>query len=153
MTYGNAALYFDPEGYSISGPRLMGRNAAGHGFLNGMFRHARVDRFMAFTDQTTAFSAFKSMALDAGVKTPVQEISKVDMGRLSEVGCVFYPGPGLGVQAWERELFGSRAWSLCGITHTTLSGRAMDGIAGLLTEPLHSWDAVICTSQIGRAHV
>ena len=150
MTLGNAALYFDPEGYSISGPKLMGRNAAGHGFLNGLFRHAKVDHFTAFTDQPTSFRAFKSMAAEAGAHAPVQEIQKASMGKLAEAGCVFYPGPGLGLHAWERELFGSRAWSLCGITHTTLSGRAMDGIAGLLTEPLYPWDALICTSRAVR---
>jgi glycosyltransferase involved in cell wall biosynthesis len=150
MTFGNAALYFDPEGYSISGPKLMGRNAAGHSFLNGLFRHATVDRFMAFTDQPSSFRAFKSMAADAGVTAPVQEIPKASMGKLAEAGCVFYPGPGLGPHAWERELFGPRAWSLCGITHTTLSGRAMDGIAGVLTEPLYPWDALICTSRAVR---
>ena len=71
MTLGNAALYFDPEGYSISGPKLMGRNAAGHGFLNGLFRHAKVDHFTAFTDQPTSFRAFKSMAAEAGAHAPV----------------------------------------------------------------------------------
>jgi len=27
------ALIFEPDGYSLDGPRLMGRQAAGHGFL------------------------------------------------------------------------------------------------------------------------
>jgi hypothetical protein len=33
------AIYFHPEAYSISGPRLMGRNAAGESFLRGFVRH------------------------------------------------------------------------------------------------------------------
>ena len=34
-------------------------------------------------------------------------------------------------QAWQRELHGSRAWSLCGVNHTLSSARAMDGFTGL----------------------
>ena len=39
----NAAIHFRPDGYLTSGPRLMGRQAAGNGFLRGFFRHAGVE--------------------------------------------------------------------------------------------------------------
>ena len=39
------------------------------------------------------------------------------------------------------------AYSLVGVTHTTASQRAMDGIAGLLSGPVMPWDALICTSS------
>jgi glycosyltransferase involved in cell wall biosynthesis len=40
---------------------------------------------------------------------------------------------------------GASAYSLCGVFHTTAS--MLDEIAGLLQEPLTSWDAVICPSK------
>ena len=35
-----ACIYYHPEAYSTSGPKLMGRNAAGESFLRGFFLHA-----------------------------------------------------------------------------------------------------------------
>ena len=46
-----------------------------------------------------------------------------------------------------RSRYGDSLWSLCGITHTTASTRAMDAIANLLTAPVQPWDALVCTSS------
>ena len=35
-----AAIYFHPEAYTTSGPKLMGRNAAGESFLRGYVKHS-----------------------------------------------------------------------------------------------------------------
>ena len=40
-----AVIYYDPEGYTTSGPRLMGRNAAGESFLRGFMLHSQVEEF------------------------------------------------------------------------------------------------------------
>lgn len=42
-----AAIYFHPEAYTTSGPKLMGRNAAGESFLRGFFAHSRATEFWA----------------------------------------------------------------------------------------------------------
>jgi glycosyltransferase involved in cell wall biosynthesis len=146
----NAAIYFEPEGYSISGPRLMGRNAAGYSFLNGFFEHAVTDSFTAFTPLPDRFEPFKAMAAAAGVTKPLHSVTPQNYADLSQTGCLYLPGPGLGEHAWQRSLYGERSWSLCGITHTTLSGRAMEAITGLLTAPVEPWDALICTSRSVR---
>jgi hypothetical protein len=41
----NAAIHYVPGGYDTSGPKLMGRMAAGEGFLDAWLRHAGVERF------------------------------------------------------------------------------------------------------------
>ena len=146
----NAAIYFEPEGYSMTGPRLMGRNAAGFSFLNGFFQHAITDDFTAFTLAPDRFEPFQAMAKAAGVEKPLRSITPNTLSALGDTGCLYLPGPGLGEHAWQRALFGERRWSLCGITHTTLSARAMDAIAGLLTAPVEPWDALICTSRSVR---
>jgi len=146
----NAAIYFEPEGYSISGPRLMGRNAAGYSFLNGYFEHAITESFTAFTPIPDRFEPFKAMAAAAGVTKPLHSVTPQNYADLSQTGCLYLPGPGLGEHAWQRSLYGERSWSLCGITHTTLSGRAMEAITGMLTAPVEPWDALICTSRSVR---
>jgi len=36
----SAAIYFHPEAYTTTGPKLMGRNAAGESFLRGYLLHS-----------------------------------------------------------------------------------------------------------------
>ncbi|MDP8918190.1 MAG: glycosyltransferase family 4 protein, partial [Pseudomonadota bacterium] len=69
---------------------------------------------------------------------------------LKQIGCFFTPSPINAAQAWQRELHGSKAWSLCGVNHTLSSARAMDGLTDLLAAPVQPWDAVICTSAASR---
>ena len=35
----SACIYYHPEAYTTSGPKLMGRNAAGESFLRGFVSH------------------------------------------------------------------------------------------------------------------
>ena len=43
----NAALHYTVEAFDTSGPKLMGRHAAGEGFLRGYARHYRTGRNVA----------------------------------------------------------------------------------------------------------
>jgi len=76
---------------------------------------------------------------------------------LAEAGIDYYPGPGIGEQAWHRAVTGGAqghaGWSLCGVTHTTSSAGAMDAITALLTAPVQPWDALICTGQAVKNNV
>jgi len=147
---GNAAIYFEPEGYSISGPRLMGRNAAGFSFLNGFIEHGKLDHFAAFTTKPEHFQSIKAIIEAQHPGKDVISIDPETYADLASIGCLYLPGPGLSESAWKRSKIGERGWSLCGITHTTLSGRAMDAITGVLTAPVQPWDALICTSRSVR---
>jgi starch synthase len=142
-----AAIYFDPEGYSISGPRLMGRNAAGHSFLRGYIRHNQANSIGAVVGQPAHGAAFIEFAKAEGVTKPIVTASHSELEKFNAFGTLYLPGPGLDLFARKRALYDRRGFSLCGITHTTLSARAMDAIAGLLTSPVEPWDALICTSQ------
>jgi glycosyltransferase involved in cell wall biosynthesis len=95
---------------------------------------------------------------------PVKAVDKNSLPALTEVGMVYYPGPGIGEHAFHRALAGAAgvagkstnphtAWSLCGITHTTSSAGAMDALANLITAPVQPWDAVICTSTAVKNNV
>ena len=76
-----------------------------------------------------------------------------DHAELERSGILYYPGPDINDLAYRRSVINADAYSLCGVTHTTSSARAMDAITGWLTTPLEPWDAVICTSGAVKGHV
>ncbi|MFQ5765621.1 MAG: tetratricopeptide repeat protein, partial [Rhodospirillales bacterium] len=63
------------------------------------------------------------------------------------------PDPSLGPRAWRRRITGSRGYSLCGVNHAIASDTIMDGLGELLTAPVQTWDAVICTSHAAKATI
>jgi len=147
----NPIIYFHPEAYTTSGPKLMGRNAAGESFLRGFFAHSRADKFSAQVSQAQHGLQFSEIAKQFRPSMPIRIFNRETLGNLEDV--VYYPGPGIGEHAFHRALVGHARYSLCGITHTTSSAAAMDAIVNLLIAPVHSWDAVICTSYAVRNNV
>lgn len=148
-----AAIYFHPEGYTTSGPKLMGRNAAGESFLRGFLRYSQTETFWAQVPDRRFGRVFAEAVRSAGRNDAVKLVDDRNLNALREPGTVYYPGPGIADHAWRRALFGHRLWSLCGITHTTSSAGAMDSLSELLTAPVQPWDAVICTSRAVRENV
>ena len=149
----NTAIYFHPEAYTTTGPKLMGRNAAGESFLRGVLTHSRQTEFWSQVSRPDHGRAFAQAVRAAGRPEPVHAVDKHSLARLAKPGNVYHPGPGIGEHAWQRAAYGHAAWSLCGITHTTSSARAMDAVAELLTAPVQPWDAVICTSSAVKDNV
>ncbi|WP_137179408.1 glycosyltransferase family 4 protein [Roseomonas sp. AR75] len=149
-----AALLYAPDGYDTSRPRLMGRHAAGEGFLTGLLRHAGFDRMLALTRSAADAEAFRRHVASLGSTIPAETIPDEEMHRLAGVGCLLLPGPGLSDFAWRRRRMGLGAgFSLVGVTHTISSAGAMDSIADSLVAPVQPWDAIVCTSAPVRSAV
>jgi starch synthase len=159
-----AAIYYHPEAYTTSGPKLMGRNAAGESFLRGFLTHSQTKEFWAQVQNMDHAKHFAQTVQSFARTEPVKAVDKNSLPALTEVGMVYYPGPGIGEHAFHRALAGAAgvagkstnphtAWSLCGITHTTSSAGAMDALANLITAPVQPWDAVICTSTAVKNNV
>jgi hypothetical protein len=53
-----AAIYYHPEAYSTTGPKLMGRNAAGESFLRGFFAHVRTNEFWTLVQSNEHAKSF-----------------------------------------------------------------------------------------------
>jgi len=134
-----AAIYYHPEAYTTSGPKLMGRNAAGESFLRGFLAHSRSDTFWVQVEKPEHAQHFAQTVQSFGRREAVKAVDKNSLAALAQAGTVYYPGPGIGLHAWRRAAYGHGAWSLCGITHTTSSAGAMDAIADLLTAPVQPW--------------
>lgn len=152
-----AALFYHPEAYTTSGPKLMGRHAAGESFLRGYLQYSTAQTHWLQLLDPAHGKAFAQQAQAYGRNEPIRAVTAGQLQALSEPGVVYHPGPGLGEHAWKRgvaaRLKGHSAYSLCGITHTTSSAAAMDGVVDLITAPVQPWDALICTSQAVKRHV
>jgi alpha-maltose-1-phosphate synthase len=147
-------IYYHPEAYTTSGPKLMGRNAAGESFLRGYLAHGNAAEFWVQVQALDHAQHFASVVTQAGRAEPVKVVDRANLAALSGAGVVYYPGPGVGELAFHRgAVGGTGAWSLCGITHTTASAGAMDAIVDLVTAPVQPWDAVICTSAAVKNNV
>ena len=149
----NAAIYYHPEAFTTSGPKLMGRNAAGESFLRGFLKHSNASEFWVQVHQLDHASHFAQTVKSLGRTQAIKVVDKNTLGGLSQAGVVYYPGPDLGEHAFQRAAYDHSAWSLCGITHTTSSAGAMDALAALITAPVQPWDALICTSNAVKDNV
>ena len=156
------AIYYHPEAYTTSGPKLMGRNAAGESFLKGYIKHSKATEFWAQVQKPEHGQHFAQTIKAQGRAEVVKVVDTSTLSALKDIGTVYYPGPGIGEHAFHRSLAGGlgpaasnphTGWSLCGITHTTSSAGAMDALAELITAPVQPWDAVICTSTAVKDNV
>lgn len=144
----NAAITFDPESFATRGPKLMGRHAAGEGFLRAFVRHGGARPLYGYCERRSTAEAFGRACLELGAEPGAARwISPERIGQLAEPGTLYVPGPNTGPFAWRRERVGRRAFSLCGVTHTISSQRAMDSLAEWQSAPLQPWDGLICTSR------
>ena len=144
------AIYYHPEAYTMAGPKIMGRQAAGTSFLRGYAANSLAPEFWAVVDRPEYAQQFAQTVTLPNRNRPVRVVPMENLGRVAQCGTLFVPGPNIGGHAWHRAAFGAAAWSICGITHTTASAGAMDGIAEWLTAPVEPWDAVICISTAVR---
>lgn len=137
----------------------MGRHVAGASFLEGFVRHAAVDRYVGVGYGSARASDFHRLVANAAAgdpalsDRPVSVIKTNGFGELAAVGTLFIPDPQLAAFAAPRRVHNQRGYSLCGITHTIASLKVMELISDMLTAPVQSWDALICTSQAARRAV
>jgi len=144
----NAAIYYEAECYDTHQEFLMGRNAAGEGFLRGFVKHSGVDKFYCHAGDLMAFG--KQMTDLSGAESiEIEEIKIGEAHRLSEVGCLYVPDPRLSEHAWRRWQSGAD-YSLCGVTHTLCSITAMDAVVASMMAPCMPWDALVCTSKCAK---
>ncbi len=146
----NAVLLHHPDAVDTDREALMGRHAAGEGFFKGFVRHSGVDAFYCqcledghaedFAQRASAFGALDRECINV----PVGQ-----MGQSPEAPkTLMIPQPGMSMYAWRRRISAhARSYSLCGLNHTIASDTVMEDIGQLLTSPVQSWDALICTSQ------
>lgn len=150
----NAALYLHPDGYNTQTQSLMGRHSAGESFLRGYLRHADIDHHYFWNVAGRPHQELVAMVQRIEPLTKPQTwIGKTARRSLATPGVLNLPVPEIGNEAWLRWPLGPRTYSICGITHTTATARAMLAVGQLITSPTEAWDALICTSSAVRTSV
>ncbi|MEH6403382.1 MAG: glycosyltransferase family 4 protein, partial [Sneathiella sp.] len=150
----NSAIFYEQDGYTTGGGRLLGRQSAGESFLKGMARFSGEKTLYCYTDHAQKFRNFSEQVSpyqlpDASTKW----INPLSANKVREPGCLFYSGPNISSFAWQRRHVGAKSYSLCGLTHTISSIGVMEAFGDLAIAPFEEWDAVICTSKSVRETV
>ena len=141
------AILFEPDGYLSSGPKPMGRQVAGHGFLRAVIANRQGPTMWAYTPNQASARSFDELVreYDPAAETHWLRPDRPDL--LSQIGTLYLPDPRLEAAARLRLRANPAAYSLCGIIHGAYAHAATDAITGLLTAPVMPWDALICTSS------
>lgn len=149
-------LLFEAEGYVMDGPKLMGRQSAGNGFLRAAVKAAaqlQNPSLLAWTPARSSAEIFEQLvgSFSSNVKPGWVPTNRLDL--LAQHGALFLPGPGLGDLARRRLRVGPAAWSLTGATYTLCSHAAMDAIVDMVAAPVMPWDALICATRVAKEAV
>lgn len=145
----HAVIEYHPDGYVTTGKKLMGRQAAGEGFLRAAAQ-STASRLLCHTNNIVTARHFAEQLNLYGYRGQPGWVPFERLSGIAEEGCLYRPDPHLLDAAWRRVAIGERAYSICGITHTTASHAAMSALTGLLSAPVRGWDALICTSMAVR---
>ena len=142
-----AAILYRRDGYDTSSKRLLGRQAAGEGFLKGLVQHGTADSLYCYAANPTEFSEF-CKRIQPWMKRPrkVQWLPHNNPKVLAQAGTIYNPDPTISKLVWQRRFADQQAYSVCGVTHTIASMGVMQSIGDLLIAPVQPWDALICTS-------
>lgn len=150
----NVAIFWVPEAYMLGPNVVMGRQSAGAGFLHAI-AGAQPQHIFCYARSREEAEEFKNAIHRNGA--PDTAISWIPLLRpkgLRQAGLLYRPDANIASDAWRRAAQGDdRAYSICGVTHTTATHVIMEGIASLVTAPLNSWDALVCTSHAVRDSV
>lgn len=143
----NAAILFEPDGYLMTGPKLMGRQAAGDGFLRAAVKGHGGQPLFAYTPRKASAEAFRDRVAELDPEAQIRWIHGRRLETLGEVGVLYRPDHAVGLSARARLRAGLDRYAICGVTHTLASAGAMEIIADFSVAPIMPWDAVVCTSS------
>jgi glycosyltransferase involved in cell wall biosynthesis len=144
----DAVIRFEPDGYDLNSPRMLGRVSAGHGFLRAAVRGRGEGPVYGYTARPVSAQAFGRMVRDFDPAAEPAWIQGEQLDRIAETrGVLYVADPNLPAASRARLRVGSARYSLCGVTHTLSSLGAQQCVAELLTEAVMPWDALVCTSS------
>jgi glycosyltransferase involved in cell wall biosynthesis len=149
----NPAIVYEADGYRTDGPKLMGRQAAGQGFLRAAVAASGGAPVVGYVSSKASAESFAKSISEIDPHAKSRSVNAASAGALKEIGHLYAPGPGIGDYARQRLRAAVDAWSITGVTHTTASHGAMDSLIDLPLAPVMPWDALVCTSRAVRETV
>ncbi|MCA9062368.1 MAG: glycosyltransferase family 4 protein [Planctomycetaceae bacterium] len=159
------AIYYDQSGYvettavstqrAEQGPAgLMGREVAGHQFLDALLQHGTWDELAAVVSGEKARrSLTQSCQNHPSSQGRTRRLRFFDAVRFPDqflptppAPVLHFPNPADPAYAWARQTCPHRV-AFSGVTHTLCTPRAVDVIRRLVTDPWEPYDRLICTSS------
>lgn len=142
------SVFYEDEGFDISGNKIMGRQAAGWSYLKALVKNTNYLSVYLRNNKNKNLLLEKIKPLiDNDKELSLNLINYLEPQKSSNCGGIFYPSPGISDLASNRSYHGHDSYSIVGITHTTASHNVMSDIAKLPFSNVMPWDAVICTSE------
>jgi len=150
MAQTSAAIFFKADEFNPY-KRMMGRQVASNAFLKAVARYEPDSELAIYSGDRGEVPAFEKVQQEMGAPgRRYRWIRTGDLTGLGTAGCLYRPDPVLHEEAWVRKGGDTRAFSLCGVTHTLSSTGAQRALTQFLIAPYEEWDAVICTSHAVR---
>lgn len=150
-----AVVYMPRDAFDAESSQVMGRRVAGRlltaAFVSSLHRDEVLTLVSPGHDGAQVIERVVRPLLTSGAR--VQIDSELRVQRLQQVGALHLPDPLLGQWCWLRDGRPHHAFSITGVIHTVCSDTVLKGLQDLALAPLYPWDAVICTSEAGRAVV
>jgi len=143
------AFCIESDAYTTAG-KIMGRQAAGQGFLRGLGRTWPKGLLRGVATGGFDREDITRTLAASGFAGEMRLTRAPGFEGAVAVGALYYPTLPLPDIARFRNRIGPAAFSLFGVTHTICSDRALDGIACLASYPFMPWDALICTSHAAK---
>jgi len=146
------ALFVAADAFDTSAPQLMGRHAAGHGFLRAMAAAygsrggAQAPATLIYPARDQAELAVRTL-MASGWRTRFVCLPAAQPEHWTGFDVLHYPAPFNDALGWQRARRGWASFALCGITHTLSSEAVMRQLAGHVGGPFAPWDALVCTSS------
>ncbi len=145
-----AAILYKRDAYDTSGQRLVGRQAAGEGFLKGLVQHGTSEFLYCYASTTEEFDEFCQLIqpwVNQDHPRAVEWISTSTPEKIAIAGTLYRADPVITPLVWQRRFGDQRAYSVCGVTHTISTKGPMEVMCEMLIAPVQPWDALICTSK------
>ncbi|MEE2932390.1 MAG: glycosyltransferase [Pseudomonadota bacterium] len=131
--------------------QVTGIRVAVDGIVDAFLRYAAQDKMWCVAPEEELFQFFVEKAVHAGRSADsCIHLTDTQAKEFSKVSCLLKPEPSIAHMAWNRRQGSQRAYSLCGVSHTMSTSNVMKAVGDCITNPLQSWDAIICPSMAIR---
>jgi len=147
------AIYFELDSYRLDPKKLMGRHAAGFGFIRGYSKLYGSQTTKICSRDLTQLEQLKGFLQSNGATSQIDSFYLHQTAELIKSKLLYYPSPILPDMAWQRAAVGVASYGMFGLTHTICSEGPIDQIASMIDAPLADWDALVCTSTAAHAVV
>src|SRR6266481_7986099 len=115
----DAVIRFEPDGYDLNRPWLLGRQSAGHGFLRAAVQGRGEGPVYGYTAQSASAQMFERMVREFDPSAEPAWIKGEQLDRIGQArGVLYLADPTLAAFARPRLRVGPARYSLCGVTHT-----------------------------------